>query len=357
MVRALARSWAARVAAAGLVAGLLLTVPANVGPMPALAVDRTPANPGTTDAVPEPEVVWRGPRTGRLVALTFDDGWNPKTLRGIYRTLVREDVPATFFVTGMYVQRDPGLWRTIAARFPLANHSHRHRDTRELSDRQVLADLARARQAVEEATGRPMLPYFRPPYGYRDRRIDRLAAEAGFPTIVMWSVSATDVERGVTKGSVIRSASGGRSGSIVLLHAGPSVTVRALPGIIARYRARGFRFVTVPELLGHPPGGPVVDRAAGGSGATVSDLDYDGSGGASPADPGDPLAGAPPDASPGPAVPDVTGSAPLARDSAWARSTSAPGALAAGSVVALLAMTAAGAIVGRRTRRKGEAGG
>ena len=78
-------------------------------------------------------VIRHGPRDDRVVALTFDDGWNPSTLRAIYRILVRERVPATFFVTGIYVQRAPGLWRRIAAAgFPLANHSYLHRDSRDL---------------------------------------------------------------------------------------------------------------------------------------------------------------------------------------------------------------------------------
>ena len=85
---------------------------------------------------PTPTVIWHGSRSDRVVALTFDDGWNPANLRRIYRILVRERVPATFFVTGIYVQRAPALWRRIAAAgFALANHSFLHRDTRDLTPR------------------------------------------------------------------------------------------------------------------------------------------------------------------------------------------------------------------------------
>jgi len=198
------------------------------------------------------------------VALTFDDGWNPRTLRAIYRILVRERVPATFFVTGVYVQRAPALWRGIAAAgFPLANHSYLHRDTRDLEPRLVAQDLAMTREAVELATGRAMLPYYRPPYGVRTAATDRLAAAAGFPYIVLWDTTASDTGPRPTVAGVVRDATTGRPGSIVLLHAGPSVTPRALPGIIARYRARGFGFVTLPDLLGLPDGAPVALTARG----------------------------------------------------------------------------------------------
>ncbi|HSW41381.1 MAG TPA: polysaccharide deacetylase family protein [Patescibacteria group bacterium] len=222
---------------------------------------------GPVAVAEEPTVVWHGPRTSRVVALTFDDGWSAATLRQIYRILVRERVPATFFVTGIYVQRAPALWRQIAAAgFPLANHSYLHRDTRDLAPRAVVEDLVRTRTVVERATGRPMLPYFRPPFGARNAATDRLAAAAGFPYVVLWDTIAGDTVPRPTVAEVIRDASAGRSGSIVLLHAGPSVTPRALPAIIARYRARGFRFVTLPELLGaRDEASPGPTRSGGAS--------------------------------------------------------------------------------------------
>ena len=201
---------------------------------------------------PGPTVIWHGSRAERVVALTFDDGWSPANLRRIYRILVRERVPATFFVTGIYVQRAPALWRAIAAAgYPLANHSYLHRDTRDLAPRLAALDMALTREVVERVTGRPMLPYYRPPYGARNPATDRRAAAAGFPYVILWDTTASDTTRHATVSRVVRDASAGRSGSIVLLHAGPGVTPRALPAIIARYRARGFRFVTIPELIGN----------------------------------------------------------------------------------------------------------
>jgi peptidoglycan/xylan/chitin deacetylase (PgdA/CDA1 family) len=338
------------------------------GPPPAAAADPAAVDPAPTGsaatarpvpaepAAPVPRVVWRGPAADRVVALTFDDGWNPATLRAIQRILVRENVAATFFVTGVYVKRDPALWRSIAARFPLANHSHLHRDMRRLTDAALIADLARARSVVEAATGRRMLPYVRPPYGARNVRTDRLAAAAGFPTIVMWNVTAADTVRRPTTRRVARSAAAGRPGSIVLLHAGPRVTVRALPAIIARYRERGFRFVTLPELLGDPwptaaagPAPRAIDRP-GGEVATRGSPGADASGDA----PAAPVAGgdAAPRATPAaPAVAVATGPpASPARDAAWARSAGTPWALAVGTAAVLLAVLALAALLGRGRR-------
>jgi peptidoglycan/xylan/chitin deacetylase (PgdA/CDA1 family) len=331
---------------------------------------------------PAPEVIWHGSRADRVVALTFDDGWSPRILRRIYRILVRERVPATFFVTGIYVQRAPALWRTIAAAgFPLANHSYLHRDTRDLTPRVAALDLALTREVVERATGRPMLPYYRPPYGARNPATDRRAAAAGFPYVVLWDTTASDTTRHATVADVVRGASAGRSGSIVLLHAGPSVTPRALPAIIARYRARGFRFVTIPELLGPLPGGAApavspeapsrsVDRPGeeGGQGQGIGSSPA----GGAPADPtptGPPIAAsgaggravAPvgvslrplvrPAASPG-AAPRVA--SPPAREAAWARRDGTPATIGVFTVALLGILLAGAALAGRRRGPAGD---
>jgi peptidoglycan/xylan/chitin deacetylase (PgdA/CDA1 family) len=338
-------------AAVALALALVLVVAAAAGPAPVRAAEPGAGEPAAIAPGLAPRVVWRGPRKDRVVALTFDDGWNAKTLQSIYRTLVREKVSATFFVTGMYIQRAPDLWREIGARFPIANHSNRHRDTRSLGDAAVVADLIRTRSTVERATGRPMLPFFRPPYGYRNVRTDRLAAAAGFPTIVMWDATATDTVPRPTVRGVVRSASTGRPGSIVLLHAGPRVTARALPAIIARYRARGFRFVTLPELIGvrWSAAGRPVARALDGVSA-VATVD-------SPAPAVPPTAGGdlePVVDVPAPAAPVPTAAPAPARDRAWARSDGTPGALAAGTGAVLVLLLLVAAAAGRGRQREDE---
>ena len=320
--------------------------------------------PVVGSAVPGPRLVWRGPRDGRVVALTFDDGWSAANLRRIHRILVREDVAATFFVTGMYVQRAPALWRRVAASgFLLAGHSFRHRDARLLTAREAARDFALTRAAIEGATGRPMLPMFRPPYGARTAATDRLAAAAGFPIVVMWDVTGGDAERGASVRSVVRNATRGGHGAIVLLHVGPRVTPRALPGIIARYRARGFGFVTVPDLLGLPPDLRVVGPdapailAPDSPPARAMDLP-DGHAGEPEPPPAAPASGPGPvpAAAPSAAAPPAPPKERPARDAAWARQDGTPaqvGGFTAGTLVLLIVVAA---IRGRRRGHGDEPG-
>jgi peptidoglycan/xylan/chitin deacetylase (PgdA/CDA1 family) len=195
--------------------------------------------------------VWHGSRDDKVVALTFDDGWSTSRCSRILDILVAQQVPATFFPNAVYVRRSPDFWRRVARLgFPIGNHTVNHRDLRELSSSAVFKEINRDREIVERITGVPMIRVMRPPYGSYDKRTLRQTARAGFPTLLLWDVTASDTVRGKNDRSMIRDALRGRSGSVVVLHCGPKATPRILPKIIEGYRARGFRFVTVPALLG-----------------------------------------------------------------------------------------------------------
>jgi peptidoglycan/xylan/chitin deacetylase (PgdA/CDA1 family) len=380
--------------------------PRNMDVPVATAASRVGEPGGTTAAAPAdgataaaaPRVVYHGPRTGRVVALTFDDGYAPGNVKRIFEELKKENVPATFFVNGAYMRWDPALWRAIAAAgFPIGNHTVIHEDVRGKAPAHVIADLERNATIVEQVIGRPMIPLFRPPYGDHDAVSDAAAAAAGFPTIVLWDVVGGDADLGATDASVLANASAGLPGSIVLLHAGPSVTPRILPALIARYRARGFTFVTVPELLGMTtpgasgptPAGPIPSADPAGAAAPTppavlpsgDDRGALSPAGAAPAVTADPSPSPPARgmtavssvtvpggagtgstivASPGagPGAPGASGAAgpasavapSLARDAAWARGPARDAIVAGATVTLLAALLLLAAIAGRRAR-------
>ncbi len=199
--------------------------------------------------VPVP-VFSHGSRAQHVVALTFDDGYSPSATAQILAILESEHVPATFFPYAAAVQRAPSLWRSIAASgYPIANHTATHPDLTSLSAGRVRAQLDEARTTIERITGVPMVDVFRPPYGAWNASVLRDAAAAGCLAAVLWDVDALDWT-GIPASAIAARAEAGTNGSIVLMHAGPAQTPRALPAIIAWYRSHGYAFVTVPELLG-----------------------------------------------------------------------------------------------------------
>ncbi|HXI45657.1 MAG TPA: hypothetical protein VNH13_05105, partial [Candidatus Acidoferrales bacterium] len=94
----------------------------------------------------------------------------------------------------------------------------------------------------------------RPPYGAYDLNTRLAASAAGDPNLVLWDIDTRDWS-GVSRFAVARAALAGGNGSIVLMHTFPHATAAALVHIIYGYRQRGYRFVTIGQLLGL--GGPV----------------------------------------------------------------------------------------------------
>ncbi|HEY2917105.1 MAG TPA: polysaccharide deacetylase family protein [Candidatus Limnocylindrales bacterium] len=235
-------------------AGLASSVPER------LAVRRPDPGPalGTAILVAAPQVrlgppatvVYRVRTTQKVIALTFDDGWNVKAGRAILDTLVRLHVKATFFVNAIYVHRDPDLWRDIAAAgFPIGDHTFDHRNLTTLPYGLAMADVQKDESVFHRLTGYTLAPILRPPYGARNRTVDAAALAAGYPTEILWDTVSGDTTAGVADRQLVANATAGRPGSIVLLHVGPASTPRILAAVIAAYRARGFSFVTIPELL------------------------------------------------------------------------------------------------------------
>jgi peptidoglycan/xylan/chitin deacetylase (PgdA/CDA1 family) len=195
--------------------------------------------------------VRRGPPSAsKRVALTFDDG--PATLTTSFlKVLEREHVPATFFVVGRNVAgRQAVLRRALAGGSMLGNHSFTHVNLAAADDA-ALRELTDTQDAIRAATGfTPCL--FRPPFGLSSRRLVHAAGAQGLKSI-LWSVNPQDFTEPGAKIIRRRVLDGVRPGSIVLSHDGGGQrrqTLAALPGIIRTLKARGYRFVTVTDLLG-----------------------------------------------------------------------------------------------------------
>jgi peptidoglycan/xylan/chitin deacetylase (PgdA/CDA1 family) len=195
--------------------------------------------------------LFHGPRDARVIALTIDDDWSAARVGTIFDTLQRSSVAATFFPYANATRSDPGLWRAItAAGYPYANHTRSHPWMTRL-DRSAQADeITEARTILEAMTGTPMLPVFRPPYGAYDTGLLDVAKATGFPTVLLWDTSDADTSLRATPAQLVRAAMRGTNGSVLLTHGGPTLTPLILPTVISLYRDMGFRFVTVPELLG-----------------------------------------------------------------------------------------------------------
>jgi peptidoglycan/xylan/chitin deacetylase (PgdA/CDA1 family) len=161
-------------------------------------------------------------------------------------------VQCTFFLTGDTLRRPeaPDLLRqTLADGHELGNHSNTHPYFTELTDEEIARELAAVEEMVVEMTGATTKPYFRPPFGNRDARVWRLVEENGYLNIY-WTYHVWDWVPDRTTEKVYNYAiEGACNGAIVVMHVGAQETADALPAIIDELRARGYRLVTLSELL------------------------------------------------------------------------------------------------------------
>ncbi len=197
--------------------------------------------------------------TDKLIALTFDDGPDALHTPQVLDVLHSHGVKATFFVVGSEVERNPALIRRITAEgHVLGNHSYTHRQFAEFGIPDY-SELDLAQDKIEEVAGvRPRL--FRPPYGRKTPWELDYVKDKGMVTVTwsLWANDLDDIPADAIEKKVIEDA---RPGIIIVLHDGNAAeenlgqfqTVVALPRIIEALQARGYAFVTVPELLGLPP--------------------------------------------------------------------------------------------------------
>ncbi|MEG4168683.1 MULTISPECIES: polysaccharide deacetylase family protein [unclassified Microcoleus] len=185
----------------------------------------------------------------KAIALTFDDGPWPTTTKQILDILKENNIKATFFWVGRYLQTYPEIGKQVAAAgHAIGNHTWNHQYIKYNEDG-AAREIDRTSSLIEELTG-IQTSMFRPPGGILNNGLTAYAQKKNY-AVVMWSADSFDW-RTLTESLIDNVMRQANSGGIVLMHDGGgnrARTVKALPDIIARLRKEGYSFVTVPELL------------------------------------------------------------------------------------------------------------
>ena len=183
------------------------------------------------------------------LALTFDDGPHPTNTPRLLDILKKRNVKATFYVVATNARRHPHLLRRmIAEGHEIANHTETHGDLSKMSESQVRRELTVSHQAIVSATGVPPRT-MRPPYGaIRSDQKVWIKNEFGYPCI-MWSVDPQDWKRPGASVVTRRLVSGASPGGILLVHDIHAPSIDAMPSALDQLLAKGYRFVTVTQLI------------------------------------------------------------------------------------------------------------
>ncbi|MFD0871138.1 polysaccharide deacetylase family protein [Paenibacillus residui] len=200
------------------------------------------------------EIVWEINTDEKVIALTFDDGPNAAQTPQILDLLKQYDAKATFFVVGKRMEKYPDLVRREANEgHELANHTYNHPYFKQSTPiEQIRQEILKNEQLITSLTRhKPRL--FRPPGGFYSENIVEASKEAGYLTVLWsWHQDTKDWRSPGVDKIVRKVLDNARNGDIVLFHdhvENNPQTVEALKQILPELKQRGFRFVTVSELL------------------------------------------------------------------------------------------------------------
>ncbi len=197
------------------------------------------------------------------VALTFDDGPHPTHTPRILNILNKYGAKGTFYVLGTRVKSHPSiLAKAVASGHEIGVHTWDHPSLTKISREAVNSQMDRSVAAIRSAIGRSVRT-MRPPYGaVNTDLVNHFSQKYGLSTI-MWSVDTNDWRRPGVSVVTSRAVNQAKNGSIILLHDIHAPSAAAVEGIVKGLQARGFKLVTVSELLRRA-------RAEARGGATAS---------------------------------------------------------------------------------------
>jgi len=196
--------------------------------------------------------VCRGDGSRRCVALTFDDGPDPRSTPALLDLLRDERVPATFFCIGRNVTAHPEMAaRIVREGHLLANHTYSHSNaTNFFGFEKLVEEMTRTQSAIRDAAG--VTPaFFRPPMGLSNPRVFKAATAVGLK-VIGWTARGFDTQCRTPHRIVRRILRGVEPGAIILLHDGKIPADRLLATVkllLAKLRERGYECVRLDTIL------------------------------------------------------------------------------------------------------------
>jgi peptidoglycan/xylan/chitin deacetylase (PgdA/CDA1 family) len=238
------------------------TAPA-VAPQPRPPRATTPAAEvrpaAVTGVVPVPPpvgAVYGLPGEGSELALTIDDGTNSDVVAAFIAFAVDSGVRLTFFPNGCYRS-----WTDNAeairpllesGQVAFGNHTWSHPDLTTLGDQEVADEITRNQEFLRTTFGVADSPFLRPPFGARDDRIDRIAADLGHPTVVMWNGTLDD-SRVLSAAELLAAAQQWFTAqTIVVGHANHPTVTTVYGDLLAIIAERKLRTVTLADIWATP---------------------------------------------------------------------------------------------------------
>ncbi|NLJ89571.1 MAG: polysaccharide deacetylase family protein [Clostridiales bacterium] len=184
------------------------------------------------------------------VALTFDIDSSGKDLDLILDILSKNNVKATFFVTGKWIESNrDGIIRIVSSGHDIGNHSYSHKNMDLLDEEECMKEILYVHNLVKDITNVEM-KLFRPPYGDFNNTIIHIAKDLGYETI-RWDIDSMDWKDYGIRDLINQTANNKdlRNGSIIVFKLGTKYTAEALDEVIESLKDKGYNLVGVNDLI------------------------------------------------------------------------------------------------------------
>ena len=185
----------------------------------------------------------------KTVALSFDAAWGNEDTEELINILGEYKIKATFFVVGSWVDKFPQSVKQLSdAGHEIHNHSNSHPHMPQLSVAQMTEELNACNEKISAITGKkPIL--FRAPYGdYNNTMLETVTNNGMYA--IQWDIDSRDWKDNYTVDMIVNGVCNNiKSGSIVLFHNAAKNTPKALPIIIEKLIAEGYRFELISNMI------------------------------------------------------------------------------------------------------------
>ena len=214
---------------------------------------KIPSAPASVDAMKQYDAAFLGNPDEKVLYLTFDAGYANGHTEAILDTLKQHDVKAAFFLVGNYVNRNSDLVRRMVEEGHIVgNHTMSHPNMSAIADKEAFrAELEGLETLFQDATGKELPKYYRPPRGVYSEQNLQMAKDLGYKT-VFWSLAYADWDNDnqpAEDAAIQRLLSRTHNGAVILLHSTSKTNALILDRLLTKWEEMGYRFETIDKLF------------------------------------------------------------------------------------------------------------
>ncbi len=203
------------------------------------------SGPGVASRMNEP--IYQGNTGKKVVAITVNVDWGEEFIPLMLEEFEKHKVKVTFFVTGVWAEKNPEMLKTMAAAgHSIQNHGYKHVHFNNLSPEEAKNQIKKAEEVIQKTIDKKS-EFFASPYGEQNRSLMRAVADINYD-LIMWSIDTIDWQRPSPDVIVKRVLNKLHNDAIILMHP-TEPTVLALPQMLKGISEEGYQMITINEIV------------------------------------------------------------------------------------------------------------